>query len=106
MFQGPSTFAKDSKKSFNNLLSRRSSFASATFDACHDYSDEISNGRSTNISNYSTSENNSYVQVKSNKQLYDKLGVSFQFENLNECVASLLKKSKEEMAFGRDIKKR
>jgi len=44
--------------------------------------------------------------LKSNKDLFDNLGISFTYENLNDCVASLLKKSKEEQGFGRDIKKR
>lgn len=51
--------------------------------------------------------NNSNSQYsKSNKALFQKLGVTMSFDNLNECVTSLLKKSKEECAYGRDIKKR
>lgn len=49
---------------------------------------------------------NSYNSSKTNKSLFDKLGITLSFDNLNDCVAALLKKSKEECAFGRDIKKR
>jgi hypothetical protein len=41
-----------------------------------------------------------------NKELIDSLNLTLSFEDLNACVTTLLKKSKEEGGSSRDIKKR
>jgi hypothetical protein len=50
-----------------------------------------------NIGSKKSKESNLNIDLKS---------LSLDFENLNDCVAALLKKSKDECGSGRDIKRR
>lgn len=115
-------------KSFIDYLSHRDS--SSMEDCQSDYSLESFHGKSTNESNTNNStpilsdktiellqpnpndsnsnkSNKKYSSnSKTNQALFDKLGVSLAFDNLNDCVTALLKKSKDEVGYNRDVKKR